>query len=70
MKITTIKTTKEHYFAEIEAGDIFKYDEEYYLKIVGFGIDYNAVSVGDWECRRFDETDVVIPVKSELIITE
>jgi hypothetical protein len=70
MKVTRVKTTKEYYFSEIKTGDIFKYNEECYLKIVGFGIDYNAVSVGDWECMRLDETDIVIPVKSELIIEE
>ena len=70
MKITKIKTTKEHYFAEIEAGGIFKYNEEYYLKVAGFGIEYNAVSIGDWEAICLEETDVVIPLKSELIIEE
>ena len=70
MKITNIKTTKEHYFAEIKVGDIFKYNEEYYLKIAGFGIEYNAVSVGDWEPICLEETDIAIPLKSELIIEE
>ena len=76
MKITKIKTTKEHYFAEIEAGDIFVSDGDCYLKITENKLcvdDYkyfNAIAIEDWTYSYFEEGDEVIPVKSELIIEE
>lgn len=76
MKITKLKTTKKHFFAEVKVGDIFVSDGDCYLKITENKLcvdDYkyfNAIAIDDWTYSYFEEGEEVIPVKAELIIEE
>lgn len=76
MKITKLKTTKKHFFAEVKVGDIFVSNGDCYLKITENKLcvdDYkyfNAIAIDDWTYSYFKEGEEVTPVKAELIIEE
>ena len=76
MKVTIAENSKKCYFEDIEIGDIFKYNDNFYLKFSekGFGdnedICWNALLVNGEKYEYFSYDEKVIAVKSELIITE
>ena len=67
MKITTIKTTKIHYFAELNAGDTFStLDGNQCLKIDND--KFNALCLKNYTLCFFQEDERIIPTKAELIL--
>ena len=74
MKITKIKTTKECFFAKLKIGDAFILGNDYYLKIpiavMSDSDSFNAIDLSSWDYAWIEQNEEVIPVASELIITE
>lgn len=74
MKITKTKTAKKIFFAELDYGDVFIFNNNYYLKIPTAAINdfdlLNAIKLSEWNYDWIEEEDEVIPVETELIIEE
>ena len=74
MKITKIKTAKELFFKELKTGDVFIFNNNYYLKIPIAALNeddlLNAIALSTWDYFWIKENEQVLPVNAELIITE
>ena len=74
MKI--VENKKENYinFEDLEIGEVFKFDDIYYLKIenIKVGGEYfiNAVSMDSGEVSLFCNDIEIIPIKATLVIDE
>jgi len=55
-------------FSEIESGEIFEFEDNFYMKIETKGSRYNAVSIYTGSICMFDDDEEVTRVKSALNI--
>ena len=64
MKVTVKGSTKGTYFSEIRAGEVFEYDDRYYIKTD----EGNATNLNSGILSYFDSKDILTIVKAEVII--
>lgn len=71
MKI--IPKTKIVNFNSLKPGDVFKYNEEYLIKIVAFsnksGIEINAIDLKNGYLNSFENEEVILCDNAQLIFS-
>lgn len=67
MKVKEKERQKNVKFSQLNPGDVFRYDEYFYMAIVPCGGDENAVGIDDGELTEFDDTDIVLPIDGEFV---
>ena len=72
MEINDGRNTKQMYFGNLFPGDVFEYDDDFFMKINAIGSEeeglYNAVGITDGCPAVFEGEDCVIPLVVQLNI--
>ena len=58
-------------FEDIRVGDVFRYNEQIYMRTVSVGdisVCYNAVNLESGALRRFDNYDLVTPLYDAKVV--
>ncbi len=67
MKVNVLRKN-ETTFSKIEFGEIFEFEDDFYMKIDKKGIEYNAVNMYTGCICRFEDFEEVVKTKSTLNI--
>ncbi len=67
MKIVKAEA-KEIRFGDLNTGDVFEWNDGYYMIIFSTDYQSNAVGLDDGNCLHFEYDDMVTPVDCELAI--
>lgn len=72
MKITDAFKRKETAYRNVGAGTVFKYENEYYMVTEeiedSYEDTYNCVNLDNGELYYFDNADMVLVLKAEMIV--